>query len=71
MRDAVEGERERRDLAVAGDLAQIEIELGQPVRLADLWLGLGLGLGLGLRLGLGLGLVGFVSMMPTAVPGLQ
>ena len=44
MRDAVEGEGERRDLAVAGDLAQVEIELGQPVRLTDLWLGLGLGL---------------------------
>ena len=42
VRDAVEGERERRDLAVAGDLAQVEIELGQPVRLTDLWLGLGL-----------------------------
>ena len=53
VRDAVEGERERRDLAVAGDLAQVEIELGQPVRLTDLWLGLGVGLGVGLGLGLG------------------
>ena len=36
MSDAVEREGERRDLTVAGDLAQIDLELRQTLRLAQL-----------------------------------
>tara|TARA_B100000795_G_C22748562_1_gene418380 strand:+ start:561 stop:830 length:270 start_codon:yes stop_codon:yes gene_type:complete len=36
MRDAVEGESKGGDLAVAGDLAQIDLELRQPLGLTEL-----------------------------------